>query len=84
MARSSISLFLAASGLIAGMAGCGQPPEPGEPGTGGAQQQIPGEGENDKELDTRKPLDTHKESNKEINKDGHGAEGGEGGEGGEG
>jgi hypothetical protein len=80
MARSSIALFLAASGLIAGLAGCGQAPEHKEQDTPGAGQAIPGGGASDKELDTHKEVDTHKE----IDKDGHGTKGAEGGEGGEG
>ncbi|MCT0210241.1 MAG: hypothetical protein DCF18_06245 [Cyanobium sp.] len=68
MARSSIALFLATTGLIAGMAGCGKAPESSEPKTPAAGQQAPDGGGD--------AVEYHKENK--------GEEGGEGGEGGEG
>ena len=44
MPRASIALFLAATGLITGMAGCGKAPEPGETQTPGVGQPTPGGG----------------------------------------
>ena len=70
MPRSSIALFLAATGLITGMAGCGKAPEPGDTQTPAVGQPTPGGG---------KAVKYHSEKGR-----GEGSEGGEGGEGGEG
>ena len=70
--RSSIALFLATTGLIAGMAGCGKAPESSEPKTPAAGQPTPAGGGAVKDP---------KDSDHNDSKTGTSGEGGEGGEG---
>ena len=69
MQRSSIALFLAATGLIAGMAGCGKAPEPSESQNPAAGQSQP---------DHNEAEDDKKEKESDTNEGGEGGEGGEG------
>lgn len=67
MARSSLALFLATAGLVAGTFGCGQAPEPkdgGEAGESGTEMTKPAES-----------------GMPQKSEDGEGGEGGESGEG---
>ncbi|MCT0214331.1 MULTISPECIES: hypothetical protein [unclassified Synechococcus] len=53
MQRSSVALFLAATGLIAGMTGCGKPPESSEPQSPAAEQSEPDHADDQKDKEDR-------------------------------
>lgn len=82
MARSSLALFLATAGLVAGSLGCGRQPEPVEGGESGEGSE--GRPELTSPNGTTLPKDNRAGGDGEAGEAGEGDEGGEGGETGEG